>query len=798
MLRNLVKTVNRTKGLLTTSTFASQYKYTMVPRFAFSENKTPRGFEKFKRDRKQEQQIPKENKKSEQKIEVEEAQEQKPQHEKDNEPQQEKKVEEEHIENEAAETSKKEKKDKAPNLGFLWTSHNSKDSKGGKGSDPKGPFKFELKHYLGMGVLGLLLAQGLYEYYTEKETITYTEFVKNYLELDKVKRIKIKMLNTKGSYKPYAIIDVAGEGEKALVLGNVDHFLENLEKYQLEKGVSTDRLIPVEFVYGMDSAQIFDRVLNVIYLGATVGILFMIGRQLKTGLGNLMGGGRDAMGMGKTQVQIYGLDKKIPTRFKDVAGLDEAKVEIMEFVEFLKNPKKFNQIGAKIPRGALLSGPPGTGKTLLAKAAAGEAGVPFLYISGSDFVEMFVGVGASRVRDLFKQAKEHAPSIIFIDEIDAVGKKRDSKFGGNDEKDNTLNQLLVEMDGFGTDTNVVVLAATNRKELLDSALTRPGRFDRNIEVTLPDIEGRKQIFMVHLKPLKLDPSKTMEEYAKRLATLTPGFSGADIHNLCNEAAILAARKGKTTVSTEEFEAASERVLAGLEKKRIISEEERKIVAVHESGHAVVSWFLEGGFPLLKLTIIPRSKGSLGFAQYLPNESSLETKEELLDRICCILGGRCAEEFFNGKVTTGAYDDLRKAYDIARNMVTKFGMSEKIGYLGFSDEEYVKKYSDETTKEIDREIKRIIDECTERTRQVVRQYQTQIKALSQALLEKETLDLQSIIEILGERPFAPKSNYKAYLEYKKAQEETNNDKADQPKEENIGEDPKNPRLKPKTA
>jgi len=326
--------------------------------------------------------------------------------------------------------------------------------------------------------------------------------------------------------------------------------------------------------------------------------------------------------------------------------LDEAKVEITEFVDFLKKPKRFKDLGAKIPRGALLAGPPGTGKTLLAKAAAGEAGVPFLYISGSDFVEMFVGVGASRVRDLFKKAKEHAPSIIFIDEIDAVGRKRESKIGGNDERDNTLNQLLVEMDGFGTDSNVVVLAATNRSELLDNALTRPGRFDRSIDVQLPDIDGRKQIFMVHLKPLTLDPEKPMEEFAKRLATLTPGFSGADISNLCNEAAILAARKNKRFVSTDEFESAAERVMAGLEKKKIISEEERRTVAVHESGHAVVSWFLEGGAPLLKLTIIPRSKGSLGFAQYLPNESSLETKEELMDRICTILGGRCSEELFN--------------------------------------------------------------------------------------------------------------------------------------------------------
>lgn len=383
-------------------------------------------------------------------------------------------------------------------------------------------------------------------------------------------------------------------------------------------------------------------------------------------------------------------------KFKDVAGLDEAKNEIKEFVDFLKKPKKYKDIGAKIPRGALLAGPPGTGKTMVAKACAGEAGVPFFYVSGSDFVEMFVGVGASRVRDLFKNAKSKSPSIIFIDEIDAVGRKRESRIG-NDERDNTLNQLLVEMDGFGTDQNVVVLAATNRKELLDPALTRPGRFDRTIDINLPDIEGRKQIFMVHLQPLKLDSSKTMDEYARRLATLTPGFSGAEISNLCNEAAILAARQNKLFVDSYDFEMAAERVMAGLEKKKIISEEERKVIAYHESGHAVVSWFLEGGYPLLKLTIIPRSKGSLGYAQYLPNESQLETKQELLDRICCILGGRVAEEHFFKRITTGAYDDLKKAYETAHAIVTKFGMSDNIGYVGYQESEFQKPYSDSTNK-----------------------------------------------------------------------------------------------------
>mmetsp|Transcript_36672 Transcript_36672/g.32870 ORF Transcript_36672/g.32870 Transcript_36672/m.32870 type:complete len:407 (-) Transcript_36672:142-1362(-) len=399
---------------------------------------------------------------------------------------------------------------------------------------------------------------------------------------------------------------------------------------------------------------------------------------------------------------------------------------------------------------------------------------------------MFVGVGASRVRDLFKKAKEHAPAIIFIDEIDAIGRKREAKLGGNDEKDNTLNQLLVEMDGFGTDTNVVVLAATNRPELLDPALTRPGRFDRTIDVTLPDISGRKEIFMIHLKPLKLDPDMTMDEYAKRLSTLTPGFSGADIANLCNEAAILAARRSKKYITSSEFEDASDRVLAGLEKKKIVTEEERKTVAVHESGHAIVSWFLEGGMPLLKLTIVPRSKGSLGFAQYLPSESSLETKEELMDRICSILGGRCAEEVFFGKVTTGAYDDLRKAYDIADAMVTKFGMGT-IGNLGFADEQYYKRKSDETSAAIDTEIKSIIEECTVRTREMIRKHKNEIQKLSDALLDKETLDLRNIIKLIGPRPFEPKANFKAYLEYKLEEEEFLKNQEDEKNDDNDTHD-----------
>ena len=354
--------------------------------------------------------------------------------------------------------------------------------------------------------------------------------------------------------------------------------------------------------------------------------------------------------------------------------MEQAKTEVTEFVDFLKNPAKYKDLGAKIPRGALLVGPPGTGKTMLAKAVAGEAGVPFLSISGSDFVEMFVGVGASRVRDLFKKAKEKAPSIIFIDEIDAVAKKRHGKFGGNDERDNTLNQLLVEMDGFSTDQNVIILAATNRSDILDSALMRPGRFDRQIEVTLPNIDERAAVYKVHLKKIKLNQEKTRSEYARKLAALTPGFSGADISNVVNEAAIIAARENLDSVGMYQFEKATERVIGGIEKKNLMNIDERRRVAYHEAGHAVTGWFSEHSDPLLKVTIIPRSKGALGFAQYLPNELSLYNKEQLLDMIKTALGGRVSEELFFDSVTTGASDDINKITKIANGIVQIYGMT----------------------------------------------------------------------------------------------------------------------------
>lgn len=437
------------------------------------------------------------------------------------------------------------------------------------------------------------------------------------------------------------------------------------------------------------------------------------GGPASKGSGGARGGMNDMFSMGKSNVTVYGVDKKIKTRFKHVAGMDQAKVEVMEFVDFLKNPEKYKKLGAKIPRGALLVGPPGTGKTMLAKAVAGEAGVPFMSISGSDFVEMFVGVGASRVRDLFKKAKEKAPSIIFIDEIDAVAKKRHGKMGGNDERDNTLNQLLVEMDGFGTEESVIILAATNRSDILDPALMRPGRFDRQVEVTLPNIDERTAVFKVHLKKIKLNAEKTRSEYAKKMATLTPGFSGADIANVCNEGAIIAARYDLKSVGMRNFEEATERVIGGIEKKNIMTQEERKRVAYHEAGHAVAGWFLENSDPLLKITIIPRSKGSLGFAQYLPSEASLYNKEQLLDMIKTALGGRISEEIFYDSVTTGASDDISKVTRIANGLVQTYGMTSQLGLVGYGsmggEESFQKPYSDETNWEIDEEVRKIVRE-----------------------------------------------------------------------------------------
>ncbi len=477
------------------------------------------------------------------------------------------------------------------------------------------------------------------------------------------------------------------------------------------------------------------------------------------------GPGGQIFNIGKSRAALFDAENKVKITFNDVAGLDEAKEEIKEIVEFLKNPSKFTNLGGKIPKGALLVGPPGTGKTLLAKAVAGEAGVPFFTLSGSDFVEMFVGVGAARVRDLFKQAKEKAPCIVFIDEIDAIGRSRGrgQMPGSNDERENTLNSLLVEMDGFSTDSGVIILAATNRPDVLDSALMRPGRFDRQISIDKPDIVGREAIFKVHMKPLKL----SNDVDAKDLAAQTPGFAGAEIANVCNEAALIAARKNKKAVDMQDFQDAIDRVIGGLEKKnKLIQPDEKKTVAYHESGHAVAGWFLEHADPLVKVSIVPRGVAALGYAQYLPKERFLHTKEQMMDEMCMTLGGRAAEEIVFGKISTGALSDLERITKMAYGMVTIYGMNDKIGNISFYDSKqseysFTKPYSEATAKIIDEEVKRIIDDCYTRTKNLLIDKREELEIIAQELLSKEILFQNDLERLIGKRPFDTQTTYQAY-------------------------------------
>jgi len=478
-----------------------------------------------------------------------------------------------------------------------------------------------------------------------------------------------------------------------------------------------------------------------------------------------MNPGQQVLNIGKNKASLYDKQTDTKTTFKDVAGLDEAKEEVKEIVDFLKSPSKYTKLGGKIPKGALLVGAPGTGKTLLAKAVAGEAEVPFFSLSGSDFVEMFVGVGAARVRDLFKQAKEKAPCIIFIDEIDAIGRSRGKGQmpGSNDERENTLNSLLVEMDGFATDSGVIILAATNRPDVLDNALLRPGRFDRQISIDKPDKNGREAIFKVHLKPLKL--SKEVE--SKKLSAQTPGFAGAEIANVCNEAALIAARKDKKAVDMDDFESAIDRVIGGLEKKnKIISPEEKKIVAYHEAGHAVAGWYLEHANPLVKVSIVPRGLAALGYAQYLPKEQFLHQTEQLMDEMCMTLGGRAAEEIVFGKISTGALSDLERITKMAYSMVSVYGLNDKIGNVSFydskqSDYNFQKPYSESTAQIIDEEVKKIIDEAYQRTKKLLQGKKKELEILAKELLEKEMLYQSDLEKLIGKRPFDTKTTYEEY-------------------------------------
>ncbi|KAK3786429.1 hypothetical protein RRG08_012418 [Elysia crispata] len=628
------------------------------------------------------------------------------------------------------------------------------DQKGGK--KPNGPPDMQLL------ILGNIVAAVLlYMLYTSQyKEITMKEFFQTYLSsgmVDQVEVVNNKWVRVR--FVPGSQIDASHA--IWFTIGSVETFERNLEKAQMEMNMEPSNFITVVYKKESDWGSL---VLN--SLGWLIPIGIMIWLFRRGPMGKTGGGGAGGMFGGFSQTTAKVLEKDIGVKFGDVAGCEEAKLEIMEFVNFLKNPQQYLDLGAKIPKGAMLTGPPGTGKTLLAKATAGEANVPFITVSGSEFLEMFVGVGPSRVRDMFALARKKAPCILFIDEIDAVGRKRSGRnWGGNSEQENTLNQLLVEMDGFNTQTGVVVLAATNRVDILDAALLRPGRFDRQIFVPLPDIKGRASIFKVHLNNLKTEI--VIDELARKMAALTPGFSGADIANVCNEAALIAARDLNPSIMQKHFEQAIERVVAGLEKKtQVLQPEEKKTVAYHEAGHAVTGWFLEHADPLLKVSIIPRGKG-LGYAQYLPKEQYLYNQEQLLDRMCMMLGGRASEQIFFGKITTGAQDDLRKVTQTAYSQVVMFGMNEKVGQLSFDmgqqgDMAFTKPYSEATAQLIDEEVRTIVQDAYQRTLELLEKHKAAVEKIALRLLEKEKLDKEDMVELLGPRPFAEKSTYEEFV------------------------------------
>jgi len=531
-------------------------------------------------------------------------------------------------------------------------------------------------------------------------------------------------------------------------------FEKKLEEAQQELGIKVLDYLPIS--YAVDGKQA--TLLTLVKILPTVLILGLFYWAFT----RMSLGSRSMFSFGKSTAKKITKQTNLKVNFGDVAGADEAKIEIMEFVDFLKNPQRYKALGAKIPKGALLVGPPGTGKTLIAKATAGEAGVPFFSISGSDFIEMFVGVGPARVRDLFEEARESAPCIIFIDEIDAVGRARSKGAFANDERENTLNQMLVEMDGFNTEAGVVVLAGTNRPDVLDPALLRPGRFDRQIYLDLPDIKGREAIFKIHLKPLKLD--HPLEFYSEKLSPLTPGFSGADIANVCNEGALYAARANKKFVDLHDFEAAIERVIGGLERKnRILSPNEKKIVAYHEAGHAVVGWFMEHVDPLLKVSIVPRGIAALGYAQYQPKDQYLYSKMQLLDRMCMTLGGRIAESIIFGKISTGARDDLEKVTRMAYSQIALYGMNKKLGKLSFpppKDGEIVleKPYSEATAKLIDQEVRDMVSEAYNRTENLLKEKKDSLEQVAKLLLDKEVIKREDMVQLLGERKVKERTTY----------------------------------------
>jgi len=616
-------------------------------------------------------------------------------------------------------------------------------------------------------IFGVQFFSGSFGGSVPDEQNNFLDFQKKYLNTGQIAKVEVVNNGEVNAYlKPGVSLDntpaetgpvtAARNAEKQNIysfkIGTVQQWNDNWTNAvkSLPAGVEEPKVIYVKTNNFLHDA-LSNFLLPIIIL---VAMWFLIMRKMG---GPASGGGPGGLfNIGKSKAQLFEKGTKVTVTFNDVAGLDEAKVEVMEIVDFLKNPKKYTNLGGKIPKGALLVGPPGTGKTLLAKAVAGEAQVPFFSMSGSDFVELFVGVGASRVRDLFKQAREKAPCIVFIDEIDAIGRARGKNaVMSNDERENTLNSLLVEMDGFSGESGIIVLAATNRPDVLDTALLRPGRFDRQISIDVPDVNGREKIFEVHLQPIK--KSKDLDIH--KLAVQTPGFAGADIANICNEAALIAARKGQEEVKMQDFNDAIDRVIGGLEKKnKIISPEEKKIIAFHEAGHAICGWFLEHGHPLVKVSIVPRGVAALGYAQYLPKEQYLYNIEQLNDQMVALFGGRAAEELIFGKVSTGAQNDLERITKMAYSMVTIYGMNPKMGNISYhnaNEEGYnmTKPYSDETARIIDEEVRSLILTQYNRTKELLAKHMEALHALANELLKREVLFKDDLERLIGQRPFA---------------------------------------------
>ncbi len=603
---------------------------------------------------------------------------------------------------------------------------------------------------------------------TKMKTIRNKKIVRIFVNKDSLaakSALYKPLLNTKAEDKNYEAAVSVKADQPQLFFSIVDDKTFATQMAEFYKNNSTVKQIPDQ---PDEEGEIFGQIISTLLPILLIVLLFVMMMRKVGGPGG-GGAGGGIFSIGKSKATLFEKGTRVNINFGDVAGLDEAKVEVMEIVDFLKNPKKYTALGGKIPKGALLVGPPGTGKTLLAKAVAGEAQVPFFSLSGSDFVEMFVGVGASRVRDLFKQAREKAPCIIFIDEIDAIGRARGKNMMmSNDERENTLNQLLVEMDGFGTDLGIIILAATNRPDVLDSALLRPGRFDRQISIDRPDMVGREAIFKVHLGPIKI--SETLDIH--KLAEQTPGFAGADIANVCNEAALIAARKGKTAVDMSDFQDAIDRVIGGLEKRnKIISPEEKEIIAYHEAGHAICGWYLEHAYPLLKVTVVPRGTAALGYAQYTPKEQYLYNTDQLMDQICMTLGGRASEDIFFGKISTGASNDLQQITKIAYSMITVYGMNDKIGNISYYDPNqenvFTKPFSEETGKMIDEEVRKLIDNAYQITKKLLTEKKGDVEKLAKELLKKEVLFKSDVEALIGKRPYEEKKVLEIVVDEKEA-------------------------------